>query len=107
MDMNYRGGNVGGRGVDRMEWSGGKWDNCNSIINKYIFLKKKHTSRPIRGAETGTGAERTRMAVVGPRLAMKGAGSLTTSRPCSPTFPQINREGRTQSGGERGRQSSG
>ena len=25
-----------------MEWSeGGKWDNCNSIINKYIFLKKK------------------------------------------------------------------
>ena len=30
------GGNVGGRGVGRMEWSGGKWDNCNSIINKYI-----------------------------------------------------------------------
>ena len=24
-----------------MEWSeGGEWDNCNSIINKYIFLKK-------------------------------------------------------------------
>ena len=31
------GGNVGGRGLGRMEWSGGgKWDNCNSIINKYI-----------------------------------------------------------------------
>ena len=29
------------------------------------------------------------------------------SRPCSPTFTQINREGRTQSGGERGRQSGG
>ena len=28
-------------------------------------------------------------------------------RPCDPTFAQINREGRTQSGGERGRQSSG
>ena len=28
---------MGGRGVGRMEWSGGgKWDNCNSIINKYI-----------------------------------------------------------------------
>ena len=34
------GGNVGGRGVGRMEWSGGgRWDNCNSIINKYIFKK--------------------------------------------------------------------
>ena len=24
-----------------MEWSegGGKWDNCNSIINKYIYFK--------------------------------------------------------------------
>ena len=29
--------------MGRMEWSegGGKWDNCNSIINKYIFLKKR------------------------------------------------------------------
>ena len=58
----------------------------------------------------GTGAERTRVAVAGPRLAECGtnrAGSLTTSRPCGPTFLQINREGRTQSGGERGRQSGG
>ena len=34
-----KGGNVGGRG-----WAGcsegGKWDNCNSIINK-IYLKRK------------------------------------------------------------------
>ena len=48
--------------------------------------------------------------VAGPRLAecgMNGAGSLTTSRPCGPTFLQINQEGWTQSGGERGRQSSG
>ena len=38
-------------------------------------------------AETGTRAERTRVAVVGPRLAecgMNGAGSLTTSRPGGP-----------------------
>ena len=36
MDMNYR-GECGREGVGRMEWSGGgKWDNCNSIINKYI-----------------------------------------------------------------------
>ena len=42
MDMNYR-GNVGGRGW--AGWSGvrggGIWDNCNSIINKYIFLKEE------------------------------------------------------------------
>ena len=32
------GGEYGRVGVDRMEWSegGGEWDNCNSIINKYI-----------------------------------------------------------------------
>ena len=36
--------------------------------------------------ETGTGAERTCVAMAGPRLATKGAGSLTTSRPCGPTF---------------------
>ena len=36
MDMNYR-GECGREGVGRMEWSGGgKWDNCNSIINIYI-----------------------------------------------------------------------
>ena len=37
----------------------------------------------------GTGAERTRVALAGPRLAecgMKGAGSLTTGRPCDPAF---------------------
>ena len=58
----------------------------------------------------GTGVERTRVAVAGPRLAECGtnrAGSPSTSRPCTPTFAQINREGQTQSGGERGRQSSG
>ena len=41
MDMNYGGGNVGGGGgQDGVEW-GGKWDNCNSIINKYIKKNKK------------------------------------------------------------------
>ena len=52
-------------------------------------IKKKHTSRPVGGAETSTGEERTRVAVVGPRLAECGmyeAGSLTTGRPCDPTF---------------------
>ena len=55
----------------------------------------------------GTGVERTHVAVAGPRLAecgTNGAGSPTTSRPCGPTFMQINREGWTQSGRERGRQ---
>ena len=36
----------------------------------------------------GTGAERTHVAVAGPRLmecGTNGAGSLTTSRPCGPT----------------------
>ena len=41
MDMNYGGGMwEGGGGQDGVEW-GGKWDNCNSIINKYIKKKKK------------------------------------------------------------------
>ena len=31
----------------------------------------------------------------------------STSRPCSPTFAQINPEGQTQSGRERGRQTGG
>ena len=58
----------------------------------------------------GTGVERTHVAVAGLRLAECGtnrAGSPSTSRPCKPTFVQINPEGRTQSGGERGRQNSG
>ena len=58
----------------------------------------------------GTGVERTRVAVAGLRLAecgTNGAGSPSTSRPCSPTFAQINPEGRTQSSGEWGRQSGG
>ena len=29
----------GGGGQDGVEWGGGEWDNCNSIINKYIFKK--------------------------------------------------------------------
>ena len=51
--------------------------------------KKKDTSRPEGGAEMGTWAERTLIAMAGPRLAECGwnrAGSLTTSRPCGPTF---------------------
>ena len=51
-------------------------------------IKKKHIQTGRRGGD-GTRAERTHMAVVGPRLAEGGtnrAGSLTTSRPCGPTF---------------------
>ena len=29
----------GGSGQNRVEGKGGKWDNCNSIINKNIFKK--------------------------------------------------------------------
>ena len=37
--MNYRGGMwEGGGGQDGVEL-GGEWDNCNSIINKYILKK--------------------------------------------------------------------
>ena len=32
-------------------------------------IKNKHSSRPVGGAETGTGVERTHVAVAGPRLA--------------------------------------
>ena len=67
-------------------------------------IKNKQSSRPVGEAE------RTRVAVVGPRLAecgMNGAGSLTTGRPCGPTFLHINQEGRTQSGRDLGRQSGG
>ena len=58
----------------------------------------------------GTRVERTHVAVAGLRLEECGTnevGSRSTSRPCSSTFVQINREGRTRSGGERGRQSAG
>ena len=42
MDMNYRGGmREGGDGQDGVECGGGGWDNCNSIINKYILKKEK------------------------------------------------------------------
>ena len=51
----------------------------------------------------GTGVGRTHVAVAGLRLAecgTNGAGSPSTSRPCNPTFVQINREAK---GGERSR----
>ena len=41
MDMNCRRGKwEGGGGQDRVK--GGKWDNCNSIINKYIKKEKTY-----------------------------------------------------------------
>ena len=65
-------------------------------------IKNKYSSRPVGGAETGTRVERTHVDVAGLRLAeygTNGAGSPSTSRPCGPTFAQINAEGWTQSGG--------
>ena len=56
-------------------------------------IKNKHSSRPVGGAEMGTRVEKTRVAVAGPRLAeygTNGAGSLSTSRPCSPTFAALH-----------------
>ena len=41
MDMNYRGGMWEGGGWAGWSGVGGKWDNCNSIINKYIKKKKE------------------------------------------------------------------
>ena len=41
MDMNYGGGTWEGGGWAGWSGVGGEWDNCNSIINKYI--KKKET----------------------------------------------------------------
>ena len=73
-------------------------------------IENGHSSRLVGGAETGTGVERTRVVVAGLRLSecgTNGAGSPGTSRSCGPTSAQINREGRTQSGREWGRQSSG
>ena len=52
-------------------------------------IENKHSSRLVGGAETGTRVERTHVAMAGLRLAecgTNGAGSLTTSRPRSPTF---------------------
>ena len=41
MDMNYGGGMWEGGGWAGWSGVGGEWDNCNSIINKYIFKKNK------------------------------------------------------------------
>ena len=48
MDMNYRGGDVGGRGW--AGWSGVKGrkrENCNSIINKYVKKRKKEKNNVV------------------------------------------------------------
>ena len=41
MDMNYRGGMWEGEGGQDGVERGAEWDNCNSIINKYIKKFKK------------------------------------------------------------------
>ena len=42
-----------GGGQDGVEW-GGKWDNCNSIINKYIEIKKSKKKKVIRKSKAAT-----------------------------------------------------
>ena len=52
-------------------------------------IKNKHSSRRVGGAETGSRGGEDSRCRGGPRLVeygTKGAGSLTTSRPCDPTF---------------------
>ena len=52
-------------------------------------IKNKHSSRQVGGAEKGTGAERTHVAMAELRLVecgTNGAGSLTNGRPCGPIF---------------------
>ena len=56
-----------------------------------------------RGGEDSHCPGRTETGGVWDKLGRQSA----TSRPCGPTFAQINREGRTQSGRERGRQWGG
>ena len=76
-------------------------------VRHQVDKKETYIQTGRRGRD-GHRAERTHMTAAGPRLAecgMNVADSLTTSRPCGSTFAQIGPEGRTQSGGERGRQS--
>ena len=74
-------------------------------------IKNKHSSRLVGGADgqLGRGGEdsRCRGGIKTVRVWDEQEGSLTTCRPCCPTFAQIGREGRTQSGREWGRQSGG
>ena len=66
-------------------------------------IKNKHSSRPVGGAETGTGVERTHVAVAGLRLAEcgknspgsqaladPGAGSQALADPVAP-HPRIDK----------------
>ena len=47
MDMNEGEGNAGGRGsAGQRGIKGGKWNNCNSIINK-IYLKRRKQLKSI------------------------------------------------------------
>ena len=65
-------------------------------------IKNKHSSRPVGGVETGTGAERTLVAMAGPRLTecrTNGAGRAVVSTLWPHIRAQINRT----IGGERSR----
>ena len=48
-----KGGNVGGQGcAGQRGVKGGKWDNCNSIINEiYFFKKERNLNRAITRKE--------------------------------------------------------
>ena len=65
MDMTYRGGECGreGGGQDGVEW-GGKWDNCNSIINKYIKKKSSAIVRCNRWSIPGGSQSRLRLTLI-------------------------------------------
>ena len=49
-------------------------------------IKKKHSSRPVGGAETGSQGRQDLHCHGLAHCGMNRAGSVTTSRPCGPTF---------------------
>ena len=80
-------------------------------VRHQVDKKETYIQTGRRGGDGGTWAERTRVAMVGPRLAECGTNPGRQSdhqQTLQPHIPaQINQEGRTQSGGEWVRQSSG
>ena len=52
MDMNYRGGMWEGGGWAGWSGVGGKGDNCNSIINKYIKKNNNNNTAYMNSSQT-------------------------------------------------------
>ena len=85
MDKNYR-RECGREGVGRMK--GGKWDNCNSIINKYIFLKRKETTT----TKTHVSLKETNLLIWASWINNSGVNVLAWDRNVSTSFYQRKKE---------------